>query len=141
MHPTDVLTPKTSEECTKQDLEFHKAFTFEAARESFTGVDQQGREQLHGALALVSVADPKGLAGTRRAHASGSLASLNGGFLIGADNDMTDGGQMLGLFVEVQDGNGSFQEARVGGMLPVMKLPGFNSVFLKPLPNGGHGDA
>ena len=107
----------------------------------FPPVHQEAREELPRSATLVAVADMHRVPRTRRRCPAAGLPRLDRRLLIRADDNVPLPSQSFGAFVQVQNGNGPLQEARVGGLLPTSILPGLDLVSLEPPFHGRGGDA
>src|SRR4029450_12335026 len=91
--------------------------------------------------ARLGFADMSSVTGPRRRCPATGLPSLDRRFLIRADDNVPFSSQSVRAFVQVQNGDGPLQEARIGGLLPTSILPGLDLVGLQPPFHGRGGDA
>jgi hypothetical protein len=110
---------------------------FKAARQGFASVHQQAAEQLDRSPALIAIRQVQGPAGPRRGRAPARLPGLDRRLLVRADDEVARPGEPLGAFVEGQNRDGPFEEARIGGPLPAVVPPRLDAVGLEPALDGG----
>ena len=130
-------TPDAPEEHPQEALELDEALALKAACQSFARVHQQTAEQLNRSPALIAIRQVQRPAGPRRGRAPVRLPGLDRRLLVRADDEMALPGEPLGAFVEGQNRNGPFQEARVSGPLPAVVPPRLDAVGLEPALDGG----
>jgi hypothetical protein len=129
--------PNTPEEHPQEALELDKALALKAARQGLAGVHRQTAEQLHRALALIAIGQVQWATGPRRRQGPAGPPGLDRRLLIRADDKVAPSGEPLGAFVQGQNRDGPFEEARVGGALPAVVLPRLDAVGLEPALDGG----
>ena len=130
-------TPDAAEEHQQKALELNEPLALKAARQGFAGVHQQAAEQLDRSPALIAIRQVQRPAGTCRGRAPARLPGLDPRLLVRADDEVARPGEPLGAFVEGQNRNGPFEEARVGGPLPAVVAPGLDAIGLEPALDGG----
>ena len=92
---------------------------------------QQAAEQLDRSPALIAIRQVQRPAGPRRGRVPARLPGLDRRLLVRADDEVALPSEPLGAFVEGQNRNGPFEEARVSGPLPAMVPPRLDAVVLR----------
>ena len=142
MQNADLCAPETTEKHLEERLEFFaEPLPIKTACQGFASVNHKCGEQLDGAFTLVAVADQGGSSRLCRPGAAQGLAGLDRCLFIRTDHDVTDGRQLLGPFVEAQNGDGFFQEPGIGRLLPASELPGLDVIGAQPATDRGDRNA
>ena len=130
-------TPDTAEEHPQEALELDEPPALKAARQGFARVHQQAAEQLNRSPALIAIRQMQWPVGPRRGRAPARLPGLDRRLLVHADDEVARPGEPLGAFVEGQNRDSPFEEARIGGPLPTVVPPRLDAVSLEPALDGG----
>ena len=105
-------------------------------------VDIPGGQIGPGSEASILMLDLEGRVGLGRHRGVATLAGLDGGFLIGAHDELIRS-EWLALpnaLVEIEQTGGLGEKVRIAGKQPATMLPGPDGVLMEPAPDGGPAD-
>ena len=113
-----------------------------AAAEQLGPMDIAGGEVGPGTEAFVFVLDLGGLAGCGGRYGMPTLTRLDGGLLVGRDDEigLVQGSTLPSAVIEIQDAAGLAGEVGVAREDPAAVLPGADGVVMQPAPDGGFAD-
>jgi len=113
-----------------------------ATAEDLGLVDIPGGQIGAGTEASILMLDLEGRVGSRRQTGVATLAGLDGGFLIGAHDELVpaEGLTLLNALVENEQTAGLGEKVGIAGKQPATMLPGPDGVLMEPAPHGGPAD-
>ena len=105
-------------------------------------VDIPGGQIGPGTKASILMLDLEGRVGPGRQRGVATLAGLDGGFLIGAHDELipAEGLTLPNALVEIEQTAGLGEKVRIAGKQPATMLPGPDGVLMEPAPDGGPAD-
>ena len=105
-------------------------------------VDIPGGQIGPGTEATVLMLDLERRVGPGRQRGVATLAGLDGGFFIGAQDELirAQGLAFPNALVEIEQTAGLGEKVRIAGKQPATMLPGPDGVLMEPAPDGGSAD-
>ena len=105
-------------------------------------VDIPGGQIGPGTEASILMLDLEGRVGPRRERGVATPAGLDGGFLIGAQDELipSQGLALPNALVEIEQTAGLGEKVRIAGKQPATMLPGPDGILMEPAPDGGPAD-
>lgn len=105
-------------------------------------VDIPGGQIGPGSEASILMLDLEGRVGPGRQRGVATLAGLDGGFLIGGQDELirAQGLTLPNALVEIQQAAGLGEKVRIAGKQPATMLPGPDGILMEPAPDGGPAD-
>lgn len=105
-------------------------------------VDIPGGQIGPGTEASILMLDLEGRVGPRRQRGVATLAGLDGGFLIGAHDELVpaEGLTLPNALVEIEQTAGLGEKVGIAGKQPATMLPGPDGILMEPAPDGGPAD-
>ena len=105
-------------------------------------VDIPGGQIGPGTEASILMLDLEGRVSPRRQRGVAALAGLDGGFLIGAHDELipSQGLTLPNALVEIEQTAGLGEKVRIAGKQPATMLPGPDGILMEPAPDGGPAD-
>ena len=105
-------------------------------------VDIPGGQISPGTETSILMFDLEGRVGPRRQRGVATLAGLDGGFLIGAHDELVpaEGLTLPNALVEIEQTAGLGEKVGIAGKQPATMLPGPDGILMEPAPHGGPAD-